>query len=182
MKKVLVPLADGFEEIESTTIMDVLRRAGVDVVIAGIKPGPLKGAHGVQLIPDVTLQEVKDQGFDMIVLPGGQPGVDNLRKNQDVIDILKKMHQKKKIIGAICAAPLVLRDAGLISGVNLTSYPGIESDLKEGHYQQDRIVMDGHIITSRGPGTALEFSLKLVEILCGKEKAEALAGALLARY
>ena len=112
MKKIIMPLADGFEEIETMTIVDVLRRAGLSITIAGLKSGELVGAHDIRVMPDQTLDEVKEESFDMIVLPGGQPGVDNLRKDPRVLDLLKKMKKSNKVIGAICAAPLALRDAG----------------------------------------------------------------------
>jgi len=179
MKKVLVPLADGFEEIETMTIVDVLRRAGLDVVMAGIKPGELRGSRRVKILPDAVLDDVKDQDFDMIILPGGQPGVDNLRRHPQVLELLKRMSAQNKKIGAICAAPLVLRDAGLISGVRLTSFPGIEGELAGAKYDQGRIVVDGNVVTSRGPGTAMEFSLKIVELLCGKDRADELAKIML---
>ncbi len=180
MKKILVPLADGFEEIETMAIIDVLRRAGLEVTVAGVKAGELVGSHRIRVVPDTVLEKVMSEEFDLVVLPGGQPGVDNLRKDARVLDILKKMDEKKKMIGAICAAPLVLRDAGLIEGRTLTSYPGIESELKNACYLETRVVVDGNLITSRGPGSAIEFSLKLVEMLLGREKAGEISKALLA--
>ena len=179
MKKILIPLADGFEEIETVTLIDVLRRAGLDVIAAGLSAKELKGAHGVRLVPDRALDAVKDQSFDMVILPGGQPGVDNLRKDGRVLEVLKRMKSEGKLIGAICAAPMVLRDAGLISGVKLTSYPSVESELSGSCYETESVVVDGKIITSRGPGTALEFSLKIVELLLEKKKSDELSQALL---
>ncbi|MBN1688310.1 MAG: DJ-1/PfpI family protein [Candidatus Omnitrophica bacterium] len=168
MKTAMIPIADGFEEIETMTIVDVLRRAGLKVVLAGIKPGPLTGARRVQVVPDVALADVQEDDYDAVILPGGQPGVDNLRKDERVLKLLKRMKSEKKLIGAICAAPLILRDAGLIEGVRLTSYPGLEKDLPGSQYSKDRVVLDGSILTSRAPGTAMEFAIKLVEILVGK--------------
>lgn len=172
VKKVILPLADGFEEIETVTIIDILRRAGVNVTVAGLKAGEAVGSRCVRLVPDTTLDQVKNDEFDAIVLPGGQPGVDHLRQDPRVLDLLKKMDAKKKTIAAICAAPLVLRDAGLTAGRKLTSYPGMTDELAGCHYQETRVVIDGNLITSRGPGTALEFSLKLVEVFAGKERAD----------
>lgn len=180
MKRVLIPLADGFEEIETVTLVDVLRRADLDVVVAGLKGGEILGSRRLRVVPDAALDQVKDQDFDVIVLPGGQPGVDNLRKDPRVLDLLREMNQKRKLIGAICAAPLALRDAGLTSGLRLTSYPAFQSELPGSRYDESRVVSDGNIVTSRGPGTALEFALKLVELLAGKKKAEELSQALLA--
>lgn len=178
MKKILVPLADGFEEIETVTVIDVLRRAGLEVVVAGIKAGELLGSRRVKLVPDTTLEAVQGQDFDMVVVPGGQPGVDNLRRDPRVLEILKKMNVQKKWIGAICAAPLVLQDAGLAKGRKLTSHPSVAASLAGTHYSEDRVVVEDALVTSRGPGTAIEFALKLVEILAGKEKVEELKRAM----
>ena len=181
MKRVLVPVADGFEEIETVTIIYVLRRAGLEVVVAGIKSGELIGSRKIKLIPDAMLDQISGQEFDAVVLPGGQPGVDNLRRNASVIKILQNMNSQKKLVGAICAAPLALRDAGLISGLKLTSHPSVENDLAGSHYEKTRVVIDGNIVTSRGPGTAMEFALKLVEILVGSQKVRELEDAMLTR-
>lgn len=181
MKKVLVPLAEGFEEIETVTIVDVLRRAGVEVILSGLNPGPLKGSRGVFFVPDKPLDEVIHQDFDMVVLPGGQPGADHLRRDRRVLKLLQEMKAKQRWIGAICAAPLVLRDAGIAKGISLTSHPSVEAELGASDYQQTRVVIDGKTITSRGPGTAMEFALKLVECLVGKEKVEELSKAMLVR-
>ena len=113
MKKVLIPLADGFEEIETVTLIDVLRRAGIDVCVAGVKAGELKGSRRIRLVSDCVLDEVMDQTFDMMILPGGTVGVDNLSADQRVIDILKRMKKEDRMIGAICAAPMALKAAGL---------------------------------------------------------------------
>ncbi|MDP3920652.1 MAG: DJ-1/PfpI family protein [Candidatus Omnitrophota bacterium] len=180
MKKVLVPVADGFEEIETVTIIDVLRRAGVEVVVAGLNEGEIAGAHEIRMLADCNLDEALTQSFDMLILPGGQPGVDNLRADKRVRDVVGRMNEQKKWIGAICAAPLVLRDCGLTAGLKLTSYPAMEQDLEGCRYEQTRVVTDGHIITSRGPGTAMEFALSLVSRLVSKAKADELAGQVLA--
>lgn len=179
-KRVLVPIANGFEEIETMTIVDVLRRAGLEVILAGTEAGLLTGSRQVRVMPDAWIEEVQDEDFDALVLPGGQPGVDHLRKNAVVLQILQKMSASKKWIGAICAAPLVLRDAGLIAGRHFTSFPALEPEFQEGQYEQASVIVDGHLVTSRGPGTSMEFALKLVELLCGKEKREQTASALLA--
>lgn len=178
-KRVLLPVADGFEEIETVTMIDVLRRAGVEVLCAGLTPGPLTGSRKVKLMPDVLFEEVCGQAFDMIVLPGGQPGVDNLRKNPKLLELLKQRDAQKKPIGAICAAPLILRDAGVLARKKVTSHPSVEAGLKESLYSQERIVMDGHLLTSRGPGTAMEFALAVTEFLCGTAKRQELEKAML---
>lgn len=176
---ILVPIADGFEEIETTTIVDILRRAGREVVLAGLEDRVLIGSRRIQVKPDMSLDEALKKDYAMIILPGGQPGVNHLKADSRVLNLLRQMAQKKKWIGAICAAPLILKEAGLIEGLNLTSFPGLESELTGAHYQQDRVVVDGHFITSRSPGTALEFALKLVEILCGDQTARELAATVL---
>lgn len=180
MKKILIPIADGFEEIETMTLVDILRRAGMEVVLAGIKGGTIIGSRKVKVLPDRDLNEVLHEDFDAVVLPGGQPGVDHLRKDSRVIKLLQKYQKDQKWIGAICAAPMVLGDAGLIAGKMITSYPGVESELTGALYRNDRVVCDGRLITSRGPGSALEFSLKLVELIAGKSKADEIAEATLA--
>ena len=172
MAKVLVPIADGVEEIEAVTIIDVLRRAGVEVVCAGLTGKPVTASRKVKLVPDRSLEEAKDEAFDMVVLPGGGDGVENLKRDPRIEAILRGMSQRQKWVTAICAAPTLLAAYGLLEGKKATSHP-IRRDqtaVKKVNYQEQRVVQDGHIITSRGPGTALEFALKLVEVLCGMEK------------
>lgn len=181
MKKVLIPLADGFEEIETMTVIDVLRRAGLEVISAGIQKGPLKGSRGVNLVPDTTLEAALKDSYDAVVLVGGQPGVNNLRADKRVLAMVQKAVEENKLVGAICAAPLILRDAGLIEGRRLTSYPGIRDELSGCDYREDRLVQDGRLLTSRGPGTAMEFALALVEQLVSKEKTDELKQAMLVR-
>lgn len=181
MKKALVPLADGFEEMEAVIIIDVLRRAGVSVTTAGLKKGTVTGSHRIQMVPDRTLDEVKEEPFDLLVLPGGQPGSDHLRRDARVLDLLRRRHEQKAMIAAICAAPLALRDAGILTDCRLTSHPSVEKELPAEHYQVSRIVVDGHVITSRGPGTAMEFALKLAGLLVGEAKAEELRKAMIVR-
>jgi 4-methyl-5(b-hydroxyethyl)-thiazole monophosphate biosynthesis len=180
MKKVLVPLADGFEEIEAMSIIDVLRRAGVEVVTAGLHALEVSGAHQVRVLADVLLEEALKRDYDMIVLPGGQPGTDNLRKDKRILETLRKMDQKKQKIAAICAAPMVLRDAGIAEGRKITSYPGLEREFGKYVHLQDRVVVDGDLVTGRGPGAALEFALKLVEVIESPAKAAQLASQMVA--
>jgi 4-methyl-5(b-hydroxyethyl)-thiazole monophosphate biosynthesis len=180
MAKVLVPIADGVEEIEAVTVVDVLRRAEVEVVCAGLNDKPVTGSRKVKLIPDRSLEEVKDEAFDMVVLPGGGDGVENLRGDPRIEKILRNMAQRQKWVTAICAAPSLLAAYGLLEGRNATSHPSRrdQTALGKAHYQEQRVVQDGHIITSRGPGTAMEFALKLVEVLCGRKKVGELEEAL----
>ena len=174
MTKALVFLASGFEEIEAITIVDVLRRAGVDVTVAGLTPNVVEGARGVKIVPDNSIDEVTVEDFDAVICPGGSPGYKNLRKDPRVIDIIKKAFDSNKLVAAICAAPAVLSDAGVLEGKACTIYPGMENELRKGggKPKMDMVVVDGNIVTSRGPATALPFALKLAEKLAGKQVAE----------
>ncbi len=181
MKKVLVPLAPGFEEIETVTVVDILRRAGAQVVLAATEEGPIEGSRGVCVVPDTLIDQVDDRDFDLVVLPGGQPGTANLQKNETVKSIIKNMYQSKKQVAAICAAPIVLQSAGILKNAVTTSHPSVQDQLHEIEYSEERVVVDGQIVTSRSPGTALEFALKLVEILFGRERMEAVNSGVMAR-
>lgn len=181
MKTVLVPLAPGFEEIETITVVDILRRAGARVTLAGTEEGPLKGSRGIHVLTDELLDNILEKDFDLIVLPGGQPGTDNLRKDARIAQLLKKMDGLSKNIAAICAAPLVLMDAGILGNRYITSHPSVQNDLQGISYSEDRVVVDGHIVTSKSPGTAIEFSLKLVEILFGRERMDVVNKGVLAK-
>lgn len=171
MAKVLVPLAEGCEELEAVTIIDLLRRAGIEVVTAGLKPGIVKASRGTQLVPDTTLDAVLEHEFDMIVLPGGMPGATHLKGDPRIITLLKKMAGEGKYTAAICAAPTVLAEAGLLKGKKATSYPGFldKMALPDTHYLTDAVVRDGKVLTSRGPGTAMDFALALIEALSGRD-------------
>jgi len=181
-KKVLIVLAEGFEEIEAITPMDILRRADLEVIVAGVGRKEVTGAHGVRVQADVILEHCRDIP-DAVVLPGGLPGAENLSKSKELEHLIRKMDQAGKLIGAICAAPsLVLARKGFLDGRKATCYPGFEKNFgPNATFSPDRVVRDGHVVTSRGPGSAMEFALELVEQLAGPEKAEQLAGALLAK-
>ncbi len=170
MPVVLVPLAQGCEEIEAITVIDILRRAGITVVSAGLNSHPVKASRGTTLIPDTTLDAALETAFDMVVLPGGQPGSNNLKADERILALLIRMSQQNKYIAAICAAPAVLATAGLLEGKRATSFPGALDAFSTIHKQTDAVVVDGTIITSRGPGTAMDFALTLVELLAGKTK------------
>jgi 4-methyl-5(b-hydroxyethyl)-thiazole monophosphate biosynthesis len=180
-KKALVILADGFEDIEAVTAVDILRRAGVDVTIAGLEDVQVKGARGVIVLADIRLDEARDD-FDALVLPGGMPGAANLAASESVLALIRKMDRDKKIIAAICAAPaLVLGPAGVLAGRGATCYPGMEENFpKEVKQSQEAVVVDANIITSQGPATALEFALKIAERLAGKDIADSVRKATLA--
>lgn len=172
MANVLVPLAQGCEELEAVTIVDILRRAGIHVITAGLDEQPVVASRNTVLIPDATLDDVIDQDFDMIVLPGGLPGADHLNGDARIHRLLERMNHSKKYIAAICAAPKVLATAGLLDHKNATSYPGSLDNIKVSglNYLEDKVVIDERIITSRGPGTAMDFALSLIEKLEGTEK------------
>ena len=179
MSKVLVPLANGFEEIEAMSIIDVLRRAQVEVVIAGLGKKQVCGVHGVKVQCDTHIEDMKSSDFDMIVLPGGLPGATNLQKDESVQRLLKEFDDAKKQIGAICAAPVALQSAGVLKE-NYTCYPSFEANIKpEGYISNQDVVMDGNVTTSRGPGTALVFALSIVGQLCGEEMRENVKSQLL---
>lgn len=179
MAKVLIPLADGFEEIEALSIVDILRRASIDVVLAGLKEGPVVSARGVKVIPDTTIDKVKPDEFDMIVLPGGQPGTDNLNADERVKGLVRDFYQRGKLTGAICAAPYVLASAGVLQGKRATSYPTYRDKITDAVYLEEDVVEDGNVLTSRGPATAACFAFKIVERLKGKETAENIMKAML---
>jgi 4-methyl-5(b-hydroxyethyl)-thiazole monophosphate biosynthesis len=171
MPRVLVPLAQGCEDLEAVTIINVLRRAGMELLSAGLESGPVKGARGLQFIPDSLLEDVKTQDFDLVVLPGGQPGTDNLRRDPRIRELILRHRDRGAWIAAVCAAPLVLADAGLLKGKKATSYPGALDSVAHGGALVDApVVVDGKLITGRSAGMSLDFSLALVEALLGGAK------------
>ena len=169
MASVLVPLAQGCEELEAVTVIDLLRRAGIDVVSAGLDDKPVIASRGVVIMPDTDLDTALAREYDMVVLPGGLPGADHLDSDQRIRELLKKMVQQGKYTAAICAAPKVLYSTGLLENKKATAYPGVLDALgavSQGH----AVVEDDTIITSRGPGTAMDFALTLIEKLLDKNK------------
>ena len=163
MKKVCVLLAEGFEEVEALTVSDIIRRAKVTCDLVSIKDKKVTSSHNVTIEADKIFDESME--YDLIVLPGGIPGATNLRDDERVINLLKKQNKEGKLIGAICAAPIVLGKAGLTEGRKITSYPGYEDELPNCDYLEDAVVVDRNIITSRGPATSMVFAYKLLEIL-----------------
>jgi 4-methyl-5(b-hydroxyethyl)-thiazole monophosphate biosynthesis len=172
MPKVLVLLVEGFEEIEAFTVVDVLRRAGAEVVVAGYPGNIIKGAHDVRIVTDARLIDLDCEQFDVLVLPGGYPGYLNLLKSERVLELTKNFVEKGKLVCAICAAPLVLAKLGYLKERRATIYPGFEKEL--GRPRDEKVVIDENIITSQGPGTAMHFAFAIVEKLFGKTKAEEL--------
>ncbi len=170
MKTALVLFAEGSEELEAVTIVNILRRGGVTVSLAGLTSGALRGSRGITLQPDTTLEAALNQEFDMIVLPGGQPGTNNLKTDARVLQLVKKMHAQEKFVTAICAAPSVLATAGLLDGKRATSFPTALNNFPNVNLQAAAVVEDGKLITSRGPGTAMDFALTLLERLVSAAK------------
>ena len=169
MAKAVVLLAEGFEEIEAVTVIDVLRRAGVEVSVAGLERGAVRGSHDISVVAEHTIERVEAADFDAVLLPGGMPGAARLRDDPRVKALVQAFSAAGKLCAAICAAPIALEAAGVLSGRRATSYPGFE--LPSAHYLEEKVVVDGNLVTSRGVGTALEFALTLVERLATPEKA-----------
>lgn len=172
MSRALVPLAQGCEELEAITITDLLVRAGIDVTTVGLDDQPVTASRGARIIPDTHIDTVINETYDLIVLPGGLPGADHLRDDERVQTLLKKHASSGKYIGAICAAPKALASAGLLSGKKATGYPGVLEAIGDASIEitLSSVEIDGKIITSRGPGTAIDFTLALIELLEGPEK------------
>lgn len=172
MPKVLLPLAQGCEELEAVTLIDLLRRAEIDVVVAGLTDACVKTAHNVCICPDMDLDKALEASYDMVVLPGGLPGTDNLEADPRVVGVLKKMADSGKFVGAICAAPRILANAGLLDGKKATAYPSFIDGGKypEVNHTGAAVECDGKVLTSRGPGTAMDFALAIIGALCGQGK------------
>lgn len=170
MKTVLVPLANGSEELEAVTVLDILRRAGLEAVSASLDGQPVRCSRGTTIIPDTSLDEALKRSFDMVVLPGGQPGTNNLKADARIIKLVQRMATEGLYVSAVCAAPSVLATAGLLDGKRATSFPGSLDAFPKVLRQPQAVVEDGKLITSRGPGTAMDFALTLVERLAGKAK------------
>ena len=178
---VYVFLAEGFEEIEALTVVDVARRAGIVTAMVSIRgkesPEPLRvtGAHGIPVTADMRIDEADFEGLDMIVLPGGLPGTTNLEACEALTARVRAFDAAGKWIGAICAAPGILGRMGLLEGREAVSYPSVEESLKGAEIPRTEVAVSGHILTSRGMGTALPFSLAIVSVLLGQDEADALA-------
>jgi 4-methyl-5(b-hydroxyethyl)-thiazole monophosphate biosynthesis len=180
MKKVLIHFADGFEEIEAITPIDVLRRAGCEVITVSVTGNSeVTSARGVILLADKHFVEAFYEDTDMIILPGGQPGANNLNRHEGLKKQIQQFHDQKKFVAAICAAPLVLGSTGILRGRKATCYPGVEPQLTGATCTGNGVERDGHIITGKGPGFALDFSLLLAEVLTGKDKADEVKRAML---
>ncbi len=176
MVKVLIPIAEGFEDIETLTVIDVLRRAGIEVETSGVNGNIITSMQGVRIHTDSRLVDVDKITHDGIVLPGGNPGYKNLMNSDRVKKIVDLFARNGKVVAAICAAPLMLAKMGLLKDKRATIYPGMEKELDMP--RGEKVVVDGNFITSQGPGTAMEFSLRIVEHFVGKQKADLLRNQL----
>lgn len=172
---VYVFLAEGFEETEAVTPIDMLRRCGREVVTVGVTGKTVTGSHNIPVVCDITIDEISDDGIELLVLPGGMPGTKNLDACEKLKELISACNDKGILIGAICAAPTVLGGMGLLKGKNAVCYPGMESGLAGANVPDAAAVRDGNIITSRGAGTALEFSYELISALMDKQTADKLA-------
>ena len=175
MARVLIPLAEGCEELEAVTLIDLLRRADIEVVTAGLHEGPIKASRGTVLLPDISLAAVAGEDFDMVILPGGQLGAKHLDEDARVHDLLKRHHASDRYTAAICAAPRVLANAGLLDGRTATWYPGAlaEQEYPRVDMLTTPVVVDGKVVTSRGPGTAIDFALTLIGLLLDPARRDA---------
>jgi len=178
--RVLVPLAQGCEELEAVTIIDLLRRAEIEVTTASLDDNPVVASRGTTLLADTTLDQVLNQNFDMVVLPGGLPGSDYLNEDSRIHKVLKKATDSDKYVAAICAAPKVLATAGLLQNKKVTAYPGVLESLTDKNFEVtgSAVQQDGNVLTSRGPGTAMDFALKIISCLLGDEKSKEVEAAL----
>ncbi|MFH0728995.1 MAG: DJ-1 family glyoxalase III [Pseudomonadota bacterium] len=172
IKQVLVPIADGSEEIEAVTIIDVLRRAGACVTVAGVGTLQITASRGVKIVADKMIAECAGETYDLIALPGGMPGAENLRESRELIRLLEDQRAQDRWYAAICAAPaVVLAPHGWLAGRHATCHPDFSGQLGNAIFSTDRVVVDGRCITSQGPGSALEFALTLVAVLFGEKEA-----------
>ena len=169
MAKIILPISNGFEEIEAISIIDICRRANIEVTIAAIEELTTIGAHNIKIIADCKIEDISSDDFDMIVLPGGLPNAFTLSDNEKVQLLLKEFKSKNKKIAAICAAPYALHKADVLNE-NFTCYPSFENKIKiDGYHENDAVVIDNNVITSRGPATAMIFALEIVNILCDEK-------------
>lgn len=184
-KRVLVPFSKGVEEIELVAVVDILRRANVEVCMASLDGGPVTGRSDITMIPDDDFGKVMQERWDMIVLPGGLPNAHTLRDDPRVKQVVLRLKEKRRSVAAICAAPTALAAYGVVENRRITSYPGCKSEIEKlapaAVYVDDAVVEDDFLITSRGAGTAVAFALRLVARLCGENIAEQVKTLIVAR-
>ena len=179
MSRVLTLLAPGFEEIEAITVIDLLRRAEIEVTVAGLEDESVTGAHGIVVKPDQFYHHIDPLDYDILFLPGGQPGTDNLKNDPLILQWIKDFYNSGRLVTAICAAPTALLEAGILEGRRVTSYPGEKDKFVGSIYLEDAVVEDGTIITSRGVGTAIPFALHLITRIKDQQTVNALAEKIL---
>lgn len=182
MRKALIALADGFEETEAVTIIDLLRRADIEVTVAGLREGIIEGSHQIRIEPDAYLKELEESNFDMLILPGGQPGSTNLKQDSTLLQWIRQRFERGDKLAAICAAPTVFHAAGITKHLSLTSFPAEKQVFTDSQYKEEAVVKDRNVITSRGVGTAIDFSLELIAELEGPEKASEIGERILHTY
>ena len=180
MKKAVLFFADGTEEVEALTAVDILRRAGAEVVIAGVGGVRLTGSHGIKITADLPAEDIRPADYDMVILPGGMPGTKNLDASAAVDGCLREVAARGGILAAICAAPMILGERGYLAGKTATCYPGFEAYLKGASLSQDKVCRDGNVVTAAAAGAAMEFALTLVCVLFGEEKSEEIRRSVLA--
>lgn len=178
MPEVLVPLAHGTEEMEAVIIIDILRRAEWTVTVTGIEQGLLTASRGVRLLPDKHWREINPSDFDILVIPGGGPGVEKFLKFKPLLDTILQFYQAHKWVAAVCAAPLTLQAAGILDGKKATCHPAVESRMTVTPRLTEPTVVDGHIVTSQGAGTTFDFALTLVSLVDNPVKAQAIAAGI----
>jgi 4-methyl-5(b-hydroxyethyl)-thiazole monophosphate biosynthesis len=178
MPTVLVPVTHGTEEMEAIITVDVLRRAQWTVVVAGVDNGLITAARGVRLMPDKAWREINPQDFDILMIPGGGPGVERFLQFEPLLETIRQFHHDGKWIGAICAAPLTLQAAGILTGKKATCHPGVTARLTSTPRLNKPTVVDGRIVTSQGAGTTFEFALTMIQLVEGPEKARAIADSI----
>ena len=180
MGKAIVLLAEGFEEIEAITVVDVLRRLDIVCDTCSIHEREVQGAHRTVVQADVLFDDVDFQDYQTVILPGGMPGAQHLKEDKRVIALISDFYAAGKLVAAICAAPIVFKEAGITAGKTLTSYPGFRDEFADSHYVDDRVVQDGNLITSRGPATAMAFAFRIAENMTDAGRVEMVQNAMLA--
>ncbi|MHC1748867.1 MAG: DJ-1 family glyoxalase III [Cellulosilyticaceae bacterium] len=178
--KAIIYFAEGYEEVEAIATVDVLRRAKIEVIMVGIDGKIIESSRGIKINMDMEIEQVTYEDVDLLVIPGGMPGVSNLEKNEKVKKSLENFNEEGKLIGAICAAPSLLGKLGILKGKKATCYPGFEMYLKDAEYCDEKVVVDANIITAKGAGVSLDFAYSIVEIMKGKELAKELRKAMIA--
>lgn len=169
--RVLIPLADGVEEMEAVIMIDVFRRAGWRVDVVGLKPGVVEASRGVKLMPDMQWEQVDPHGYEVIALPGGNLGTEHLMDDERVLEAIRAQHRANKLVAAVCAGPLVLQRAGILDGQRVTCHPLAAPEMKAAKHVDEAVVVSDHIVTSQGPGTTFAFALSIIALREGRKKA-----------